>query len=162
MVTSEQHGKMLQFRTKAIAPLETYALLCALQTWKHELRDKKVILLNENQSVVFGLLKGASADIFVRTGVQRIYNTLAEYGILASIRWAPSAHNVSDGLTRTDLMPTCNAVLQKSAAQKGFELASSMADNGSWIECLIASHGACVNNGPKNPGKKKNNLNIKN
>jgi hypothetical protein len=156
MVTSEQHGKMLQFRTKAIAPLETYALLCALQTWKHELRDKKVILLNDNQSVVFGLLKGASADIFVRTGVQRIYNTLAEYGILASIRWVPSAHNVSDGLTRTDLMPTCNAVLQKFAAQKGFELASSMADNGSWIECLIASHGACANNGSKNPGKKKN------
>jgi hypothetical protein len=155
-VTSEQHGKLLQFRTKAIAPLETYALLCALQTWKHELRNKKVVLLNDNQSVVFGLLKGASADIFVRTGVQRIYNTLAEYGILASIRWVPSAHNVSDGLTREDLMPTCNAVLEKFARQSGFDLAHSMADNGSWTDCLSASHNACANNGTKRPEAKKN------
>jgi hypothetical protein len=150
-VTSEQHKKLLQFRTKAIAPLETYALLCALQTWKHELRDKKVILLNDNQSVVFGLLKGASADIFVRTGIQRVYNTLAEAGILASIRWVPSAHNVSDGLTREDLMPTCDAVLREFAMHAGFEVTRSVADNQSWTECLRTSHNACVHNGIKRP-----------
>jgi hypothetical protein len=154
-VSKQQHDLLLQFRSKAIAPLETYALLCAIQTWKHELRNQKVVLLNDNQSVVFGLLKGASADIFVRTGVQRIYNTLSDAGILASIRWVPSAHNVSDGLTREDLMPTCNAVLQKFAQKAGFALTTSIADNSTWTECLRASHGACVSSGAKKPAPKK-------
>jgi hypothetical protein len=145
---------LLQFRTKAIAPLETYALLCALQTWKQELKNKKVILLNDNQSVVFGLLKGSSADIFVRTGVQRIYNTLTDNGILASIRWVPSEYNVSDGLTREDLMPTCKAVLDQFAEKAGFEVSESVPDNGTWLECLQASHGACLRNGAKRPEQK--------
>jgi hypothetical protein len=154
-VSKEQHDLLLRFRSKAIAPLETYALLCALQTWRRELKNKKVILLNDNQSVCFGLLKGSSADIFVRTGVQRIYNTLSENGILASIRWVPSAFNVSDGLTREDLMPTCSQVLQKFASANDFYVVEESADNRAWLECLRASHDACVNNGVKKPEPKK-------
>jgi hypothetical protein len=54
-------------------------------------------------------------------------------------------------------MPTCNAVLEEFATQNGFGLASSMADNRTWTECLEASHGACANNGTKRPeaGKDK-------
>jgi hypothetical protein len=153
-VSKELHDMLLQFRTKAIAPLETYALLCALQTWKQELKNKRVVLLNDNQSVVFGLLKGSSADIFVRTGIQRIYNTLADNGILATIRWVPSSHNVSDGLTRTDLIPTCNAVLKKFAEEAGLTVTRTVPDNSSWLECLNSSHGACLRNGAKRPEQK--------
>ena len=154
VVTTEQHAQLLKFRTKAIAPLETYALLCSLHTWRKELQDKKVILLNDNQSVVFGMLKGSSADIFVRTGIQRIYNTLAENRILASIRWVPSAHNVSDGLTREDLMPTCTSVLKEFAEKHGYQLYDTIADNRTWLGSLNTSYQACVANNTKRPEAK--------
>ena len=89
------------------------------------------------------------------TLLDQVLVTPAHVSILASIRWVPSEFNVSDGLTREDLMPTCRKVLEKYAKEAGFELSESIADNSAWTKCLDASHIACLNNGAKRPETKK-------
>ena len=121
---------------KGIAAYESYALIAALETWKRHLCGRKVIVLNDNQSVVYSLLKGSSSDNFVRVAAQHVFNYLAAHAVMASIRWVPSAHNISDGLTRDDLKRTLYATIDRFCERNSRRHIECSAASAPWHACF--------------------------
>ena len=100
----------LRERVTQIIPLELLAAAGALVSHLEHLRGRDVILFIDNQSVCFGIAKGASRAHDIVFFLCLLHALCRQYHIGLYVEWVRSEANPADELSRKATSPFCSVV----------------------------------------------------
>ena len=100
----------LRERVTQIIPLELLAAAGALVSHLEHLRGRDVMLLIDNQSVCFGIAKGASRAHDIVFVLCLLHVLCRRYHIGLYVEWVKSEANPADEISREATSPFCSVV----------------------------------------------------